>query len=250
MRRGPAARDGVRWKRGRFRRHAEAQPGPAALEAELGVDLLAMLAAIGVPVVEAVPVTTIRWAGSPRASFRLTLADGQVLKGRRLAAPADVIRIASLSSLLDPRYFPPVLAFRGRALLTRWITGPAGEPPCGWTSARLRLRPPPGGHPPAPCLPRDRITAATGARLGWATRPVAPRARRLGGSRRPGGQGGRPVGRPLRPRDGKHRRVSHGLLRRQHHHHRREADLRRRQRGNHPRFLRIRPRADMVPDGP
>ena len=116
---------------------AEAQPGPAALEAELGVDLLAMLAAIGVPVVEAVPVTTIPWAGSPRASFRLTLADGQVLKGRRLAAPADVIRIASLSSLLDPRYFPPVLALRGRALLTRWITGQPGSPRA-WTSARLR----------------------------------------------------------------------------------------------------------------
>ena len=111
--------------------------GPAALEGQLGSDLWAMIAAIGVPVVEAVPVTTIRWPGSPRASFRLTLADGQVLKGRRLRAPADVARIARLSSLLDPRYFPPVLAHRGCALLTPWIPGrPASL--ATWTPVRVR----------------------------------------------------------------------------------------------------------------
>jgi hypothetical protein len=114
------------------------RPSPAALEALLGSDLCAMIAAIGVPVVEAVPVTTIRWSGSPRASFRLALADGHVLKGRRLRTPADVARIARLSSLLDPRYFPPVLAHRGCALLTRWIPG-RPESPETWTSARLRL---------------------------------------------------------------------------------------------------------------
>ena len=96
-----------------------------------------MIAAIGVPVVEAVPVTTIRWSGSPRASFRLRLADGQVLKGRRLRAPEDVTRVARLSSLLDPRYFPPVLAYRGCAVLTHWIPGWPGSPDA-WTSARLR----------------------------------------------------------------------------------------------------------------
>jgi aminoglycoside phosphotransferase (APT) family kinase protein len=113
------------------------RPSPAALEAELGTDLWGIIAAIGVPVVEVVPVTTIRWSGSPRASFRLTLADGQVLKGRRLRAPADVTRVAHLSSLLDPRYFPPVLAYRGCALLTRWIPGRPGSP-SAWTSTRLR----------------------------------------------------------------------------------------------------------------
>jgi hypothetical protein len=116
--------------------HAEPRPHPPALEAELGSDLWAIVTAIGV-VIEAVPVTTIRWSGSPRASFRLTLADGQVLKGRRLRAPTDVTRVARLSALLDPGYFPPVLAYRGCALLTRWIPGRPGSTGA-WTPTRLR----------------------------------------------------------------------------------------------------------------
>lgn len=88
--------------------------------------------------VEVVPVTTIRWAGARRASFRLVLADGQILKGRRLNAPEDVARVVHLSSLLDPRYFPPVLAHRGSALLTRWISGQP-LPPAEWTPGDLRV---------------------------------------------------------------------------------------------------------------
>jgi hypothetical protein len=98
------------------------------LAARLGPELWALVEAAGAPVVEAVPVTTLPSAGSPRAAFRVTLADGRVLKGRRLATPADVERVARLSSLLDPRHVPPVLARRGSALLTPWIPGrPVGH---------------------------------------------------------------------------------------------------------------------------
>ena len=112
-------------------------PSPGALEAELGPDLWTLVAPLGAPVIEAVPVTTIRWSGSPRASFRLTLADGRVLKGRRFRTPADVIRVSSLTPLLDPMHFPRVLTSHGCALLTPWI---AGEPatPESWTPGRLR----------------------------------------------------------------------------------------------------------------
>lgn len=110
---------------------------PAALETELGPDLWAIVTVIGAPVIEVVPVTTIRSAGSYRASFRLALADGQILKGRRLNTPADVARLTRLLPLLDPRYFPPVLAHHGRALLTRWIPGQSAGPDA-WTRARLR----------------------------------------------------------------------------------------------------------------
>jgi hypothetical protein len=96
-----------------------------------------LVASLGTPLVEALPVTTIQWPDSPRASFRLTLADGHVLKGRRFRTPADVARVACLSSLLDPRHFPQVLAHHGCALLTRWIPGhPAGLD--SWTPTRLR----------------------------------------------------------------------------------------------------------------
>lgn len=118
--------------------HVEPRPQSAPLEAELGPDLAAMIAAIGVPVVEAVPVTTIRWLGSPRASYRVALADGRVLKGRRLRTPDDVLRVASISSLLDPGRFPPVLASRGCALLTPWISGRPLSPDA-WTPEQLNV---------------------------------------------------------------------------------------------------------------
>src|SRR5262249_45708247 len=102
-----------------------------------GPDLWTLVAATGAPVVEVVPVTTIRWAGSRRASFRLALGDGRILKGRRFNTPADVTRVVRLSVLLDRRHFPPVLAHPGAALLTPWIPGrPAGR--MAWTAARLR----------------------------------------------------------------------------------------------------------------
>lgn len=116
---------------------AESRPGSTVLEAQLGLELWTLIGAIGAPVVEAIPVTTVPSADSPRASFRVTLADGRILKGRRFETTTDVDRITRLSSLLDPRYFPPVLAHRGRALLTRWIPGrPLGH--SAWTSPLLR----------------------------------------------------------------------------------------------------------------
>jgi hypothetical protein len=117
-------------------RRAGSRLSATVLEA-LGGDLLALIEDIGVPMVEAIPVTTIPSPGPGRASFRLTLADGQILKGRRVKTEGDVARIARLSSLLDERYFPPVLAHRGCALLTRWIPG-RHVVPGRWTSTQLR----------------------------------------------------------------------------------------------------------------
>jgi hypothetical protein len=118
-------------------RDVQSRSRPATMPELLGNDLWTLLGTIGSAVVDAVPVTTIRWPGSPRASFRITLADGRVLKGRRFRTPADATRIARLTSLLDPRHFPPILAYRGCALLTAWIAGRAVAAKA-WTSARLR----------------------------------------------------------------------------------------------------------------
>jgi aminoglycoside phosphotransferase len=110
---------------------------PEALEAELGLDLWALIDALGVPVEEAVQVTTIPAVDGLRGSFRVTLADGQILKARRLRTPTDVERVTRLSSLLDPQFFPPVLAHRGCGLLTRWIPG-ASIRGGDWTSTYMR----------------------------------------------------------------------------------------------------------------
>lgn len=100
-----------------------ATPQSEAFAVELGLDLWALIDAVGVPVVEVRQVTTIPAVHGERGSFRVTFADGQILKARRLRTPSDAERVARLSSLLDPQVFPPVLAHRGCGLLTRWIPG-------------------------------------------------------------------------------------------------------------------------------
>jgi aminoglycoside phosphotransferase (APT) family kinase protein len=61
-----------------------------------------------------------------------------MLKARRLPTATDVERVKRLSALLDPRWFPPVVAHHGCALLTAWIPGSAIGPH-GWTPARVRV---------------------------------------------------------------------------------------------------------------
>lgn len=104
-------------------------PIPAHLAIdELGPDLCALIGGVGVPLVAATLVTTIPSTRADRACFRLTFADGTVLKGRRVQTGADAERIDILGSFLNPRYFPRVVARQGRALLTDWVQGTSLRP--------------------------------------------------------------------------------------------------------------------------
>lgn len=108
-----------------------------ALDADLGPDLSALIETVGVPVVEIAQVTTIRGNDGQRGTFRLTFADGRMLKARRLRTASDVERVTRLTALLEPEFFPPVLAHHGGGLLTDWIAGTAvrgGD----WSAAHLR----------------------------------------------------------------------------------------------------------------
>lgn len=96
-----------------------------AVAGHLGPDLSALVEDVGVPLVAAALVTTIASARVDRACFRLTFADGTVLKGRRVETVAGAERLAALTALLDARHFPRVIARRGRAILTPWIPGRA-----------------------------------------------------------------------------------------------------------------------------
>lgn len=108
-----------------------------AFEVQLGLDLWELIDALGVPVVEVREVTTIPPSDGLRGSFHVTLADGQTLKARRLRTPGDVERVTRLSSLLDPQFFPPIVAHRGCGLLTRWIPGVSIRSD-HWTATDLR----------------------------------------------------------------------------------------------------------------
>jgi thiamine kinase-like enzyme len=58
-----------------------------------------------------------------RASFRVTRADGRVLKGRRLATSARARQVAELMQILTGLPLAQMLAHRARAMLEEWIDG-------------------------------------------------------------------------------------------------------------------------------
>ena len=71
-------------------------------------------------------MTTLPSPLRSRTAFRLRLADGRELKGRRAASEACAARVERWSALLDPRHFPRLLARQGVALLSEWVEGTPG----------------------------------------------------------------------------------------------------------------------------
>ena len=101
----------------------------------MGRDLRGLVESRGIPLQDATRISGA--PGAVRATFRLEFADGRVLKGRRCQTSSQAAQLERLGRLLDPRYFPRVLARHGPALLTEWV---AGRPlmPSDLTAARLR----------------------------------------------------------------------------------------------------------------
>ncbi|MGH2898576.1 MAG: aminoglycoside phosphotransferase family protein [Solirubrobacteraceae bacterium] len=89
------------------------------LRSVLGDELFALANDLPSGVVDIEPLV----GRGPRSSFRLTLADGQVLKAKRLANAADARRVAALLHVLGHPAFPTVLRRRGASILTPWIPG-------------------------------------------------------------------------------------------------------------------------------
>jgi aminoglycoside phosphotransferase (APT) family kinase protein len=108
----------------------------SATEVTLPADLGYLVRGIGVPLARTELVTTLRARDVDSGCFRLTFADGRVLKGRHVEALEQADRLHALTGRLDPCHFPAVLARRGRAFLTAWIDGTPLRPGC-WTPAVL-----------------------------------------------------------------------------------------------------------------
>jgi hypothetical protein len=73
------------------------------------------------------PLTDVAILSHPsrvgRGTFRLTFADGRVVKGRRCEHRWQAERIQELAAYLDPRHFPRVHRRDGCALLEEWVEG-------------------------------------------------------------------------------------------------------------------------------
>ena len=100
-------------------------PSPTEEEcrARLGADLSAIVANTGERLVEIRPlVAGARWRDRP-GSFRLTFAEGSVLKGVRLPDPERSRQVIHALETIRHPGIPDVIHYEGSALLQRWVPG-------------------------------------------------------------------------------------------------------------------------------
>jgi hypothetical protein len=91
--------------------------------ARLGADLSALVANTGERLVEIRPLTAeARWRDRP-GSFRLTFAQGNVLKGVRLPDPERLRQLIHVLECIRHPGIPDLIDHEGTALLQRWVPG-------------------------------------------------------------------------------------------------------------------------------
>lgn len=94
-----------------------------ALNELLGADLAKLVRTLPSKVVGARPITGLRAPRLSRATFQLRLADGTLIKARRMETAEDAERVEGLAARLDGRTFTQPFARHGVALLEPWIKG-------------------------------------------------------------------------------------------------------------------------------
>ncbi len=109
----------------------------AAVLDDLDADLRTLLHRRGVPVRAIEPVAGIDSPFRRPRTFRVELADGQLLKVVRATGPPRAALVFAISRRLDRTDFAPVLAHEGAGLLMRWIEG-RPLPGAGWDTPDVR----------------------------------------------------------------------------------------------------------------
>lgn len=95
----------------------------AEVISELGADLRSLVRGVSAELVGVTPLTGNGYPGYRPKAFRLTFADGRVLKGRRVATAQQAEIVESVSHALADRGVPRVVARSGAAFLSDWIDG-------------------------------------------------------------------------------------------------------------------------------
>jgi Ser/Thr protein kinase RdoA (MazF antagonist) len=130
-------------------------PRPAdGLQADLGEDLAALVAALATGVKSITQITSLSARRSRRATFRIALEDGSAIKGRRFDSRFEAERFAKLSCHLANAQLPAAIAQRGNAVIEPWTDGTslaghviAPDEACalGMLLASIHVAPPPAG---------------------------------------------------------------------------------------------------------
>ena len=89
----------------------------------LGGDVVGALARIGGAPIDAEAITGLPAAGSDRATFRIVLRDGRVVKARRLRRARKAERYARIVRELAHESLPAPLLIDGRVALEAWVDG-------------------------------------------------------------------------------------------------------------------------------
>jgi hypothetical protein len=135
----------------------------------LGQDLLTLLRATGSVPSRITPVTDLPSPVLERATFRIELADGRVLKGRRFDQPSHADSLVRLTGLLGLECLSRVVGREGAATLEEWVPGPTVESSlpapdlleaCGAILGQIHARPaPPSDVASAPSVATRRALA-------------------------------------------------------------------------------------------
>jgi hypothetical protein len=148
------------------------RPTKAGLEdpvVRMGEDLATLLRETGSAPRQVTPVTDLPSPVLGRATFRIELTDGRVVKGRRFDRPAHAESLVRLTGLLGLECLSQVLARRAAATLEEWVPGPTVEDlprtpdlleACGTVLGRIHACPaPPSDLAKAPSVALRRTVA-------------------------------------------------------------------------------------------
>jgi thiamine kinase-like enzyme len=106
-----------------MRSDAKARVVPQTLRETLGDDLCALIEGLTSGIRDIAPITSLSARRSSRASFRIALEDGSVVKGRRLDSRFEAERLTRLSRHLCLPLIPAVIAQHGTAVIEPWTEG-------------------------------------------------------------------------------------------------------------------------------
>lgn len=103
---------------------------PPRVRTIVGDDIASVLEDLRVDVVQATPITSLPSGATDRASFRIVLADGRIVKARRMRRAEKANRFVGLLRHLEHDRWPAVLALAGPICVEQWVEGtPLSELP-------------------------------------------------------------------------------------------------------------------------
>jgi len=89
----------------------------------VGDDIVSLLKTLGVTPIAAEPITTLPSRVLYRATFRIILADGRIVKARRMKRVQEVQRFTRVLRAASHDRLPFILASSGKVVVEEWVEG-------------------------------------------------------------------------------------------------------------------------------